>query len=403
MSMNARHGFYVKNLALTNFCVWVLIVVSVSIGGCSKGTKEYYPSADFEECETVYVGWSTATPDFTKDLVKTLSIYEHVTLVYDGGKKNEKKIQNDLLQEGVDLKNIDFLSLEIPKASFWLRDHFPVFLYDKKGREKLLLMNRYPEGDWLMKKFPFKSKTRLSGNDLFRSIGGAREFNGKGTVILVRQYEKYINADCFTDQIEFYYKNAFNQTNIIWLNKGLVTDESKGGIDGDFYYEFAGTNGHVDEFCRFVNDSTVLLAEVDSILASTDELMHETYLRMEENYQILQNARLQDGRKINIVRVPVAPIILGENGTRNGEKKLSVLVSSYLNFLITDKVIVLPSYDNYVDSSGSYQKADEKTASVFKKLAPNHKIVFCDAYKLNASGGGFHCVSYNKTRKRKCS
>ena len=55
------------------------------------------------------------------------------------------------------------------------------------------------------------------------------------------------------------------------------------------YYP-AGCGGHIDAFCRFVNDSTIMLAETTMEESKTDSIALENYQRMEENYAILKNA-----------------------------------------------------------------------------------------------------------------
>jgi agmatine deiminase len=62
------------------------------------------------------------------------------------------------------------------------------------------------------------------------------------------------------------------------------------------------TNGHVDEFARFVNDSTILLAQVDSTTLH-DPIASENQKRMEENFKILSAATDQDGCPFTIVRM----------------------------------------------------------------------------------------------------
>ena len=70
-------------------------------------------------------------------------------------------------------------------------------------------------------------------------------------------------------EMEAEYKRLMGVKKIIWLKKGVVEDDHTflGPIttsDGTKAYTVVTTNGHIDEFARFVNDSTILLAQVDS-------------------------------------------------------------------------------------------------------------------------------------------
>jgi hypothetical protein len=73
------------------------------------------------------------------------------------------------------------------------------------------------------------------------------------------------------------------------------------------YYP-VGCGGHVDEFCCFVNDSTIMLAETTMEESNADSIALENHKRMEENYEALKNATDQDGNPFHIIRVPVAEI-----------------------------------------------------------------------------------------------
>ena len=66
------------------------------------------------------------------------------------------------------------------------------------------------------------------------------------------------------------------------------------------------TGGHIDEYARFVNVSTILLTQVSEKERNFNAIDAISYQRMEENYRILKNAVDQDGKPFNIVRVPIA-------------------------------------------------------------------------------------------------
>lgn len=94
------------------------------------------------------------------------------------------------------------------------------------------------------------------------SEGGNREVNGKGTLITSEAVEKGRNPNMSKLQMEAEYKRLLG-TKVIWLKQGLVEDDHTflGPIttaDGTKAYTVVTTNGHVDEFVRFVNDSTIL-------------------------------------------------------------------------------------------------------------------------------------------------
>ncbi|MFR5093250.1 MAG: agmatine deiminase family protein [Adlercreutzia equolifaciens] len=61
---------------------------------------------------------------------------------------------------------------------------------------------------------------------------------------------------------------------------------------------------HADEYCRFVDEDTVLLAEVTEEEAAEGPISAENKRRIDAAYEILKNETLPDGRPLKIVRMP---------------------------------------------------------------------------------------------------
>jgi agmatine deiminase len=83
---------------------------------------------------------------------------------------------------------------------------------------------------------------------------------------------------------------------IIWLKKGLAEDDNI-------------TSGHINEIARFASSNTILLARVMPGDRYANNFSKESYIRMEENYNILKNSADQDGRPFRIIRVPMPPTL----------------------------------------------------------------------------------------------
>jgi agmatine deiminase len=133
---------------------------------------------------------------------------------------------------------------------------------------------------------------------------------------------------------------------------------------------------------------------------------------MLENYEILQSATDQDGKPFRIIKVPLPSIIewtaeivekagdtdfdkleankLGpDDGRIIGEKVTRVASVSYLNFLVSNGVIINASYINY----GTSLEQEAKVKSIFKEVFPGLEQVWIDALSLNRNGGGIHCIT----------
>ena len=65
---------------------------------------------------------------------------------------------------------------------------------------------------------------------------------------------------------------------------------------------------------------------------------------------------------------------------------------SYLNFIITDKVVV--GQTCWREGMPNELKAkDEKAAQILQSVFPDRKIIMIDALAVNLGGGGIHCIS----------
>ena len=92
--------------------------------------------------------------------------------------------------------------------------------------------------------------------------GGSVEFNGKGTLItstacLLNQNR---NPHLNQQQIENYLQDYYGVEQILWVDEGIVGDD---------------TDGHIDDTVRFVNEDTVLTVIEEN--------------KNDENYALLQN------------------------------------------------------------------------------------------------------------------
>jgi agmatine deiminase len=72
-----------------------------------------------------------------------------------------------------------------------------------------------------------------------------------------------------------------------------------------------------------------------------------------------------------------------------GDTLLRVPAASYLNYLVTNKAVLLPTYA----ANGSSTEKEERTKAIFEKYFPDRKIVFINAMPQNWNGGGIHCSS----------
>ena len=407
--------------------------------------------AEWEPHEAVWLGWEDESIQYhpvVVNLIKTLIPHVGVKLVaYSDSLLQTAK--NYLYQHQIDTSKIKFYVM--PGDRYWIRDHGAAFLINNKGELGVadFVWNRCGYPQWLKYKYGnnmdsikkylnlrIESIQRTDKVDSLMGIaegatiqktniiqeGGAIEVNGKGTLILCEATVLDRNQGRGREEIEDEFKSVLGISNIIWMKKGLVEDPlSKGGrfISGK-YFSAWGTGGHTDEFVRFANPHTILLAwirEEDKDLNPINELNYE---RMNENLQILERAKDQDGKPFNIIKVPlpdliVKKVVARENiddsvttfdvtvssfkkseAPKDGDTLLRVPASSYLNYLVTNGLVILPTYTG----AGSSKEKEEAVRKIFQRQFPDRQIVFIDAMPQNWEGGGIHCSTQQQPARK---
>ncbi len=202
-----------------------------------------------------------------------------------------------------------------PYSQFWARDMGPAFLINDNGEKGIADFNfniwGYADTTDAMAGLDEKLDERIAAyyklpliSTNMVSEGGDHEVNGKGTLIVCEAVEKQRNPNMTLQQMETELKRVLGVEKVIWLQQGVRDDDETflGPVTGPGnkpYYTTTTTNGHVDEYARFVNDSTILLAWIDSADRKND-IERMTGERMAVNYQILKNAAGQDGKPFHI-------------------------------------------------------------------------------------------------------
>lgn len=258
--------------------------------------------------------------------------------------------------------------------------------------------------------FPFPVISSAMVNE-----GGAIETNGKGTILQVESVNMQRNPGMTKAAQETELKKVLNVKKIIWLKEGAAEDPFGWGTLITKNYFGIGVKGHLDEFCRFVNEYTILLSFPDSVEAAHDPVKNLTLERMKINYDILKNSTDQDGKPFNIVKMPVPDInymtFALDTASKNDEVKFLsrrilfeqknfsvgdtvhfVPSSSYLNFLITNNIVFEAKYWSEGKSESSKAK-DEKAKQILMQYFPGKNIYQINATETNHNGGGLHCWS----------
>lgn len=347
-----------------------LLVLSLLISCSLQDNSRFKIASEFDEQEFIWFSWQESSwlngqPLYIPILeaIKQIHPYSKIKIVYSphlnyNKEQLQSRIYDVLLNSSVDTSRVELFYNESPIGA--IQDPGPVFVRNGKG-EMAVVDFQYQQGHPLTanldKNVGQQMNLPIIPSTLF-SEGGAWQTNGEGTMLLVESIELDRNKTLTKEQIENEYKRVLGVEKIIWLKSGCKEEEwqkLENGIYG------IGTGGHIDEFCRFVNPSTVLLAKVNEADTIANEIAKESYRRMEENYEILKQSTTRNGRPIEIIRLPVGPLITDKvhfNSLSMDEQSWFenvmtdtieyYLASGYMNFVIANKIVVRQSFGKKV-------------------------------------------------------
>lgn len=406
----------------------------------------FYMPGEFEPHEAVWLGWEKDDKDvypIVFAVIKGLQGKVQVKIAADSDslQASAKRLLSDA---GIDTNSIQFFT--IPGERYWIRDHGAAFLVNKKGELAVADFgwSLYGYFDWWKLREPEQADSitkwadnAATGNtskvDSLMGVitkathikselmmeGGALESNGKGVLIQNEQVTLQRNPGWTKEEIEAEYKRVMNIKKVIWMKKGLADDEHIWHLHKGKYLTF-GTGGHTDEFVRFADAGTVLLAWVDESEKDAHPLNSINYERMNENLKILEKATDQEGKPFRIIKVPLPAIIEKPEVVKSkssnsgfgsiqqgiflpadrpdvGDTVMRVSASSYLNFLVTNGVVLNATYIRH----GTTKEKEERVKAIFKEVFPDRQQVWIDALPLNWSGGGIHCSTQQQPKRKK--
>ena len=381
---------------------------------------------EFEPQEYIWLSWrderflgQAPFADVAVDVMKEITPFVKVRLMYSDEQppytikrrlpraQAEQVVRARLKAKGVDLSRVELFFHPQPTGA--IQDPGPFFLRTTAGG---LALADYRYGVHPDPRVEAMDRDIAAGlglptvrSDLI-SEGGARQSNGRGTLLLVESVERERNPKHTLAQIEAEHARVHGTPNVIWLDKGPADEEWGRLKDGRWGI---CTGGHVDVFARFADASTILLAQVSEAQRRRYSIMAETHRRMEKNFAILRAAKDQDGKPFHILRVPMPdPMTASVNydnispyermffdGAKPGERITYYLPAGYLNFIIANGVIVTARLWEK-GSPLKLRETDRLAKRALERAFPGRKVVQVGVTPLIHDGGGLHCHSRNQ-------
>jgi agmatine deiminase len=335
--------------------------------------------AEWEKHTATWLGWPHNPTDWPGkldtigwvygEMVRKIAAGETVRLLI-ASKSEEKLARLYLTRAGADASRVEFIVHATNRG--WMRDSGPVFVKRSKGKRETAIVHFHFNAwakytDWQKdRRVPAMAAKHL-GKRLFDAKCGARKFilegggidvNGRGSLLTTGECYLHPSVQVRNPGLtKSGYEEAFAEylgaTNVLWLAGGPVGDD---------------THGHIDDICRFVNPRTM-------VLIREDNRKDINYKPLAENWERVQDFRLEDGSKPEVVALPMPKPL-----TFDGER----LPASYANFYISNAAVIVPTFND----------ANDRVAlGILGELFQDREVVGIHAVDLVLGFGTLHCLS----------
>jgi agmatine deiminase len=305
------------------------------------------------------------------EILKYLSRGEIVRIIVQS-KNHQEKVKNYLSRAEIFSENIDFIISKTDRG--WMRDSSPAFVkVGNKTKAVAFIFNGWAKYSnyKLDKKIPkllsdklnLEIESAIHKNKNVVLEGGAIDINGNGTLLtteecLLDEKVQTRNPGFTKNDYEEIFQKYLGIKNVIWLKNGIAGDD---------------THGHVDDLCRFVNSNTLLIC-------NEENSSEKNYKPLKENLEILEDVKLENGSKPNVVKLPMPSPIIFE-GMR--------LPASYANFYISNYAVLVPTFND---------PNDRIALNIIKEFFSDREVIGIHSVDLVWGLGTIHCLSHEEPK-----
>jgi agmatine deiminase len=355
--------------------------------------------AEWEKHEATWLGWPHHPTDWPDKLDTIRWVYGEIVRKIAPGeivrilindKAEENLARRYLRRAGADVRRVQFIVH--PTNRGWTRDSGPIFVKRdpqstvhgpqstahgprsvvRNGKKETAIVHFHFNAwakydDWQKDRQVPETAARLLHKKLFNAEFGGKDFviegggidvNGRGTLLTTE--ECYLdpkvqvrNPGLGRQEIDQTLKTYLGVSNVLWLVAGPVGDD---------------THGHIDDICRFVNPKTV-------VLIKETNRKDPNYGPLSENWERIQDLRLDDGSRPQVVPLPM-PAPLYFDGYR--------LPASYANFYISNAAVIVPTFND---------PNDRVALGVLGELFKDRPVTGIHAVDLVLGFGTLHCLT----------
>jgi agmatine deiminase len=345
--------------------------------------------AEWEPHEATWLGWPHCRSDWPGklatiewaygEIVRKIAEGEKVRILVDTATR-ETRARRILARARANLANVEFFRIDSDRG--WSRDFGPVCVRKPGSRPEVAVAKfkftawaKYPnwrKDDRIAPRVAERLRLRLfpvarpgAGGEMVALEGGGIEVNGRGTLLTTEecfldQETQCRNPGMTRDEYDRVFADYLGARNAIWLGRGIVGDD---------------THGHVDDLCRFVNrDTLVLIQEKNE--------REVNYRPLRDNWERLEDARLEDGTRPDVIALPV-PAPLYHRDWR--------LPASYANFYFANAAVIVPTFND---------PADRVALGILGELIRDRPVVGIHAVDLVLGFGTLHCLTQQQPARK---
>jgi agmatine deiminase len=345
----------------------------------------YRMPAEWELHEASWLAWPHNREDWPgrfgpipwvfAEIVRILAAHERVHILIQD-EKAQKSATAILRRAGTALDSVEFHAW--PTDRVWTRDSGPIFVRDGAGKVGITNwhFNAWAKyDDWRHDDLLPGCVAQLldlpewqpavdtvSGPRRLVLEGGSIDVNGAGAMLTTEECllseTQQRNPGVSREQLEQAFREYLGVEQVIWLERGVVGDD---------------THGHVDDISRFVGPETI-------VTAVEPNARDENHAPLKENLNRLQAARTLAGKPFEIVELPMPrPVVF----------RRQRLPASYANFYVANGVVLVPTFHDLND-----RVALNTLAQVF----PEREVIGIHSVDLIWGLGALHCMTQQQPR-----
>jgi agmatine deiminase len=300
------------------------------------------------------------------EIVRALTRHEAVNLIVTD-EATAATATDTLTRASADVSRVKLWQL--PTDRSWLRDSGPIIVKSAAGERVALDWHfnawaKYP--DWhlddrvptfVAEKLGVRRVEPVHNGHRVVLEGGSIDVNGEGLLLTTEECllstTQQRNPPLTRADYEKVFAEYLGVKKVLWLDRGIVGDD---------------THGHIDDLARFVNGRTIV-----TVVESNPN--DENYTILQENRERLEALTDLSGEKLEVVPLPMPRSLIFE-GVR--------LPASYANFYIANGTVIVPTFND---------PSDRVALGVLAELFPDRDVVGISCVDLVWGLGTLHCMT----------